>query len=267
MILSKAIHHKLQRIKHSIFIIFVSSILLSACSKGSTEEPTPDPDVPTNDSIFNRLIVVKNFGELIPVGAEPTTPQSPIYYSLETNSAITADYQRTARWDISFADIYRSNINCNNTRADGGAGGPGKGGILLLEQAFEDVVDIPADNLFKTGDKPYGLDINGALGEDLGWVLYDFSGSLVRDGAYDNAHIAYPLDKPLTIKLENGQPKTVPARTIVVRTAKGNYAKLKVTSFYKDKLDRDSWRRNDPKPFFSFEYVLAKAGSSKFEIK
>lgn len=263
----KRIHTYLNSIRYTLLVMLLLGTLVSACSKGNGTEPSPEPDVPTNDSIFNRLIVVKNFGELIPVGAEPTTPQSPIYYSLETNSAITADYQRTSRWDMSFADIYRSNINCNNTRAGGGVGGPGKGGILLLEQAFEDVVDIPADNLFKTGDKPYGLDINGALGEDIGWVLYDFSGSLVRDGAYDNAHIAYPLDKPLTIKLENGQLKTVPARTLVIRTAKGNYAKLKVTSFYRDKLDRDSWRRNDAKPFFSFEYVLAKAGSSKFEIK
>ena len=230
--------------------IFVFLTLLGACSKSDPKiEPEPNPEI--SEGMFNRLITVKNFGEELPAGSLPTTAQSSIYYSLEQNKAITPDYRLTARWDISFAGIYRSFINCNNSSNGDGIGGPGKGGIFLVKKKFEDVVDIPSDAEFRRGEKPYGTDDSGAFGEGLGWYLYDFGGNIKGGGAENKKHVCYPIEE----------------HTLVVRTANGNYAKIKIQSIYKDLLDPKDWYKTSPTPFFTFQYVLAKAGSTKFEIK
>ncbi len=230
--------------------IFVFLTLLGACSKSDPKiEPEPNPEI--SEGMFNRLITVKNFGEELPAGSLPTTAQSSIYYSLEQNKAITPDYRLTARWDISFAGIYRSFINCNNSSNGDGVGGPGKGGIFLVKKKFEDVVDIPSDAEFRRGEKPYGTDDSGAFGEGLGWYLYDFGGDIKGGGAENKKHVCYPIEE----------------HTLVVRTANGNYAKIKIQSIYKDLLNPKDWYRTSPTPFFTFQYVLAKAGSTKFEIK
>lgn len=230
--------------------IFVFLTLLGACSKSDPKiEPEPNPEI--SEGMFNRLITVKNFGEELPAGSLPTTAQSSIYYSLEQNKAITPDYRLTARWDISFAGIYRSFINCNNSSNGDGIGGPGKGGIFLVKKKFEDVVDIPSDAEFRRGEKPYGTDDSGAFGEGLGWYLYDFGGDIKGGGAENKKHVCYPIEE----------------HTLVVRTANGNYAKIKIQSIYKDLLDPKDWYKTSPTPFFTFQYVLAKSGSTKFEIK
>lgn len=224
-------------------------IVLGACSKSEpTVEPEPDPVTP--ETMFNRLITVKNFGKDLPDGSAPTTEQSPIYYSLEQNKAVTSDYVGTIRWDMSFSGIFRSFINCNNTANGFGKGGPGKGGILIVEKKFEDVIDIPSDAEFRKGEKAYGTDNSGDFGEGLGWYLYDFNGTFKGGGAENKKHVCWPIE----------------GHTLVVRTANGNYAKIKMQSIYKDLLDSKDWYTNSPTPYFSFQYVLAKAGSTKFTI-
>ncbi|WP_219847871.1 HmuY family protein [Sphingobacterium gobiense] len=252
----------------SLSLLFMAS--LTACNKSDpAPEPEVDPVIP--ETMFNRMIEVRNFGEDLSDGAAPDSDQEPIYYSLEENKPVAVSYRRTNRWDISFAGIYRSYLGGNSGRGGGvspnyGAGGPGVGGIMIVEKSFDEVVDIPDDNVFKTERNVISTDDNGDMGNGIGWYLYDFGGTRVRDGAYDNAHIAYALDKPLEITLPNGGKKTVQPRTVIVRTARGNYAKIRMRSIYKNKLERDSWKRNDDKPYFSFDYVLAKKGSAKFEI-
>lgn len=253
----------------ALSLLFI--VNFSACSKSDpTPEPDPDPIIP--ETMFNRLIEVRDFGEDLPAGAAPDSDQDPIYFSLEENKPADVSYRRTNRWDLSFAGIYRSYLGGNNGTGGGispsfGAGGAGAGGIMIVEKSFDEVVDIPADNEFKVGRNVISTDDNGDMGNGIGWYLYDFGGTRVRDGAYDNAHIAYALDTPLDITLPNGEKKTVQPRTVIVRTARGNYAKIRMRSIYKNKLDRDTWRRNDEKPYFSFDYVLAKKESTKFEME
>jgi hypothetical protein len=236
-------------------------LVISACKKQGID---PEPE-PTEAGNFNKLIQVRNFGEALPENSEPLTEQSPIYYSLENNAATSLDYRRTNRWDISFSGVYRSFVGGNNGIETGnfGYGGPGKGGVLILEKAFEDVIDVPADNQFRIKSGIIGTDDAGSFGEGVGYYVYDFSGTLFNDGTFDNQHIAYCVTKEVT--LNNGK-KVVP-RTIIIKTAAGNYAKIKMLSIYKDVLNPVDWKRNTPHPYFSFDYVLAKAGSTKFEIK
>lgn len=230
--------------------LFIFLLLAFTSCKKDNADTTPD----NTSTLFNKLIVVRNFGESLPAGSEPLTDQSPIYYSLETNAATPVEYKRTSRWDISFSSTYRSFMGGNNgtDNANLGVGGPGKGGIMIVTKNFEEVTDIPSDDQFKTGSALIGTDDSGAFGAGIGYYLYDFDGTKKGDGSYDKQHVAYVLQEK---------------RTIIVRTAKGNYAKIKMQSIYKDMLDPSTWLRSSPHPFFSFEYVLAKAGSTKFTIE
>lgn len=250
----------------ALSLLFV--VVFGRCSKS---DPAPEPEPAIPETMFNRLIEVRNFGEDLPVGSAPDSDQDPIYYSLEENKPADISHRRTNRWDLSFAGIYRSYLAGNNGNGTGvspnyGLNGPGVGGIMIVEKSFDEVVDIPADAEFKIQRNVVGPDINGDMSDAIGWYLYDFGGTRVRDGAYGNAHIAYALDEPLDITLPNGEKKTVSPRTVIVRTARGNYAKVRMRSLYKNKLERDTWKRNDEKPYFSFDYVLAKKGSTKFEV-
>lgn len=232
------------------FLLAFLIVVAIACSKSDDPQWEPDPDPVTPETMFNKLITVKNFGEALPEGSQPTTKQAPIFYSLEHNQPVNPDYTLTTRWDMSFSDIYRSFINCNNTKAGFGKGGPGKGGILIVKKRFEDVVDIPSDGEFRQGEKPYGTDDSGDWGEGLGWYLYDYKAKHRGGGLNEKEHVCYPIED----------------HTLVVRTAKGNYAKVKILSIYKDLLDPKDWTRYSPAPYYTFQYVLAKAGSTKFEI-
>lgn len=227
-------------------------LLAFASCKKDNGGTVPEPSDTTGIQ-FNKLITVSNFGEALPEGSEPLTDQSPVYFSLETNSPTLIEYRRTNRWDVSFSGTYRSFMGGNNgsDNSNLGTGGPGKGGIMIVAKDFNEVIDIPSDDQFKTGSTLIGTDDSGAFGAGLGYYLYDFDGTIKGDGSFSKKHIAYVLQEK---------------RTLIVRTAKGHYAKIRMRSIYKDLLDPATWKRDSPHPFFSFEYVLARSGSTKFVI-
>ncbi|TJZ63206.1 hypothetical protein FAZ15_02630 [Sphingobacterium olei] len=253
----------------SITYVFLAFLVIGfvACDKGNDpgqdEEEIPDDTTPSDESNFYKLIRVENFQ-----GTQDNNFESAaaaIYYSLENNKPMEAKYQQTNRWDLAFGGLLNSFVSGNNgsNSTNSGYGNTAKGGIAIIEKPFDEVTDIPVDSEFKTGGNLIGTDNYGEFGEGIGWYLYDFAGIIVRDGAYANQHVAYALDRPLTLK--NGT--VVPPRTVIVRTAKGNYAKIKLISLYKDQFERSEWTRSSPKVYFTFEYILAPAGSTKFEIK
>jgi hypothetical protein len=239
-------------------------VQMTACSKSTDNATDPDPVV-TGDTMFNRVITVLNFGEDLPTGSQPLDEQAAIYFSLETKSAINTSFRKTNRWDITFSSIFRSFIGGNNgiNTSNLGYGGPAKGGIMIVDKAFTDVVDIPSDDQFKTGSVVVGTDDAGAFGAGMGYYLYDYDGVLMSDGSSDMQHVAYAIADTMVTKTG----LKLNPRTIIVKTADGHYAKIKIMSIYKDLLDPATWRKTSPHPFFSFQYVLAKAGSKKFEIK
>ncbi|WP_437917725.1 HmuY family protein [Sphingobacterium sp. LRF_L2] len=251
-------------------LFFIGFILLgsiSSCSKSNSDDDQPTEEVPeeeaSNPELFNTLVRVNNLQASQESSSE--TDASPIYFSLETNKELTSEHRQTRNWDIAFSGMFTSFMAGNNGTNSGnlGYGNKATGGILVLEQAFDEVTNVPADSEFKTTGDVVGTDNYGDFGEGIGWYLYDFDGTIVRDGATENQHIAYALASSLT--LQNGT--VVKPRTIVVRTAKGNYAKIKMISCYKDLLTADLWKKDSEKMYFTFEYVLVPAGSTTFEIK
>ncbi len=238
--------------------------VLLACSKSNSPETEPELPPEGAQVTFYKVHRVENLAAEAD-DKNPTVAKKAVFFSLETKLEMPLTYAKTARWDIALNGLYNSFFSGNNgaNSQNSGTGGPGKGGILIVEKPFDEVVEIPAESQFKTGNILIGTDNAGAFGEGIGWYLYDFGGDVVGDASHDKMHVAYALGSAL--KLKDGT--TVPARTMIVRTAKGNYAKIKMISCYKDAFTPDKWFRNTPHMYFTFEYVIVPAGSTKFEIK
>ena len=263
----KVISHK-YLLSSSLFLLLIISVAISSCGKKENavpkkeEEPTEE-EMPTNEELFYKLNRVEN----IPATQDNNTSEgaAPVFYSLENKTVLGATHQKTRNWDIAFEGLFNSFLSGNNgtNTTNLGHGNTAAGGILIKTEAFDNVIAIPADSEFKTGGNLIGTDDYGDFGEGTGWYLYDFNGNIVRNGAEEDQHVAYTLYNGLTLK--NGT--AVPPRTIVVKTAKGNYAKIRMISCYKDLYTPELWKKSSPKMYFTFEYVMVPKGSTKFEIK
>ena len=258
--------------RYPLLLLVWATLLIVACSDESDPQPVeeepiieepiveePGTEEPSED-LFYTLIRVENLATDESINLEdtsPTVPRQAIYFSLEDSTVKDDSFAKTNRWDLSFSSLYNSFLGSNNGSdpENLGYGANGIGGILILEQNFDDVTEVPADDQFLTGGARIGTDPSGAFGEvglGTGWYLYDFSGTIMGDGSYEKQHVAYTLQN---------------TRTIVIRTARGNYAKLRMISCYKDAFSPEQWFRDTPHMYFTFEYVLVPAGSAKFEIK
>lgn len=250
--------------------VFLIAVTITACS--SDDKPAdsdgngqnPGTEVPDN-GLFYKVIHVKNY-QGSTSDANPTTPAATLYYSLEENKAVDGSYKKTKKWDLAFGGLYASFLSGNNgsnTQNNGSLAG-GVGGITIVAKPFNEVVDIPADSQFKTGADLIGTDDAGSFGNGTGWYLYDFGGEVVTDGKNpQKAHVAYALGESL--KIANGS--TIPARTVILKTANGNYAKIKMISVYKDVYTSSEWFKDTPHMYYTFDYVMVPKGSTKFEIK
>ncbi|MCY4779809.1 hypothetical protein ORI89_09105 [Sphingobacterium sp. UT-1RO-CII-1] len=223
-----------------LFVFFMIFSVTTSCSSKNDPEPTePEIEEPvTPDHTFNQLLTITNLHT--PHEGEENTFT---LFSLEQNTVIDKKNAKTRLWDISFDNMFSSFIDINNKKAGYGKDGLGGGGIILVKKKFEDVVDIPEDSEFRNGGEPYGPDASGDMavsGYPDGWFRYDFS-----------THICYPIED----------------HTLVVRTARGNYAKLKIKSVYKDQTDPQDWSKDSQMTYYTIDYVLAKKGSKTFEIK
>lgn len=244
------------KLSRHLCMLSVIALVITSCSKKNDpapEKPIVDPVENTGSVPFYKVQRVENFAAPTD-DSNPTAPAPTIYFSLENKQAAPADYAQTSRWDVAFSGLYNSFLSGNNGKNGNnyGNGGPGTGGIMVLEKPFDQVTEVPADALFKTGRSLIGTDESGDLGEGTGWYFYDFAGTRKGDGSYEKQHVAYAMPE---------------SRTVIVRTGNGNYAKIKMISCYKDAFTADKWFRSTPHMFFTFEYVLVPKGSTKFEIK
>lgn len=229
--------------------------IFSSCAKENDIQPDapqkPVTEEPFKGTVpFHTLTRITNLQitkeDALYAGVTP-----PFYYSLENNKAINPDQAKTADWDIAFDGIFNSFLEGNNStdKSNKGFRGGGNGGIMILPLPFDQVTTIPADSEFKTKSRAVGSDDAGAFGEGVGWYLYDYGGTIRGGGAIDKKHVAYAM------------PET---RTIILRTAKGNYAKIKIISCYKDVLTVDKMFKDTPKMFLTFDFILLPKGSTKF---
>ncbi len=245
--------------------VLLMIVSLTACSKNNTAPQSgagggtgPDTDTTVTEvpGLFYKLIHVSNLpGDTSSAIKDSSAGAAPVsgttcLFSLEANTARNIIYKQTNKWDLAFDGISNSFLSGNNgaNARNYGLGSNAVGGIYIVKQPFDSVTNIPADALFQTGPDVYGTDDSGAFGTGVGWYFYDFTGGSFPGGD-GQPHICY----------------AIPDRTVIVRTATGNYAKIKMISIYKDAPTAPTtfW----PQPYFTFDYVLAPKGSTSFVIK
>lgn len=247
-----------------------------------------EPETPLNDSVFNREIYVHN---LALQGMEDVTGQPPDYldpllFSLERFRIIHPGYKISDRWDLALGGSFGVSISGNNgSRRGVGYGSSSIGGYDILDTLYSQVEDLPSDlNIAEPGMST--LDAQGAAGSGVAPFVYTFGGNFIRPDkvvnlgsqdpelaheAYMYAHMIYALSEDLLKAFPDAQnvqrAGPLRPRTLIVRTARGNYAKLEFLSYYKDTLDPKEMKRdqrNSPFGYFSFRYILIKADEARF---
>lgn len=245
----------------SYAIALCALMTAASCKKDDNKSTTP---VVTNPN-FYKAITVKNF-----TGDTTNKTAATWYFSLDSNAIVSDTAVSSAKWDVSFGSSLHSFLAGNNgvDTTNYGKGGTGIGGIIVLKEDFDAVVNVPSDDQFKTGKNLYGTDASGAYAAGLGWYAYDATGTLFGAGLSTKTHVAYAMGDSLTLtRMPAKADSTIAPRTVIVRTAAGNYAKIKMISLYKDLLTPDLWFLTSPQPYITFEYVLVPKGSTKFETK
>ena len=221
-------------------LLMLTTGILSSCKKDkeTLEEPS---------DFYYKLERVENF-------TPATAGVKTFYFSFNTKKEVSDTQVQTTEWDMAFGGTLTCFISANNSADEGnyGLGSKAIGGIAIVEKPFDQVTDVPASAEFKTGKNVFGLDKEGGRSTDTGWLLYDETGLIKGDGSALKKHVAYAMPEK---------------RTLVIRTAKGDYAKIKMISLYKDAFTADKMFLNTPMPFFTFEYVVVPKGSTKFQIK
>ncbi|QBQ42083.1 hypothetical protein [Sphingobacterium psychroaquaticum] len=241
-----------------------------------------EADTPLSDSVFNREIIIYNYGDNLPSGHSPLDDMDPMLFSLERFSSINLNYKTTERWDLSFSSIFRSSIGINNGKSRGiGYGSSAVGGIVVLDTPYSKVTHVP-ENLLFTAPGNVGLDAQGTLSYEMGHAVYTFGGNFVRPdkvSGYDEndpaaskeanlyRHMIYCLSEDLVNKFpkaKNLQGKPLRPRTMIIKTARGNYVKLETISIYKGVTDPLQMRRGYASPMYTFRYTVIRAEEARF---
>ena len=251
--------------------LYRTLLILLAATSCSSDDPKPEAEEP-EEEVTSAIYTVVNLAA--DSTATSVSNARPLYFSLEDNKVIPESQKQTANWDIAFLGIYNSSIAPNNGSGQysPGYGGPGKGGVYLLkysdidaryydtpgkplkalpaktlfDEAFNRTTTVPITNDKFTTSRYIELDYFGASLD--GWAYYDFYGQMYPDKpTSEKAHICYALPRP-----------------IIVRTARGNYAKVIIYSMYKG-APEDPDRSYKP-GFITLKYAIQKDGSTNLNI-
>ncbi len=152
------------------------------------------------------------------IGIDPKTqmPKSVglyTYFNIEKNKIISIADTANGNWDLAF--------KTTTILINGGTSGNAQGGAFIYKGLFEDLKNISADSVFKVDNAPTSYAIT--TGTDKGWYHYDGQTNIVTP---------------------------VAGRILVIRTAKGKYAKIEITSYCKGGVNLT--------PSASYEDILFK---------
>jgi hypothetical protein len=164
------------------------------------------------------------------VNADPSaTGNHYAFFSLERNEAVAASDSATNKWDIAF----RSTTIITNS----GTSGPGAGGAFVQTGVvFDDYAKVATDSAFRVDNIAATPAFAIPTGSGNGWYNYNTTTNVITP---------------------------IPGRLIIVRTATGKYAKLEITSYYKDAPatpDATSTAR-----YYHFRFGYQADGSKNFK--
>lgn len=232
-----------------------------------------EEEAPLSDSVFNREIQILDLGvNNIPEGHRPVDGEDPLYFSLEKFSSVHLGYKTTERWDLAFLGMYRTTITSNNGSRQGlGYGSSAIGGMLVLDSAYSEVTTIPDDSRFVYPGGA-GLGYAEVFGGYVpgGHIYYTFFSTIhpnIEPGMeIFYQHMMYCLSEDFAARFPGPSSAGHGPKTILIRTAAGNYAKLETQSYYKGVMDPMLMRRGTeyPIPYISFRYMVVPAGEKRF---
>jgi hypothetical protein len=218
-------------------VLSVSVLLAStSCTKSGTSDPAIDK---TNDGTFKvftegKVTTVQNLiaDTIIGVSAmgQPYGSGRFSFFSLENKVKVPNTDSATQNWDIA--------LKGTTILTNGGTSGPGGGGAFVWVGAFDNLTSIPADSTFKTDNAPsYAI----TTGSGKGWYNYDGPTNLIT---------------------------ALPGRVLVIRTAKGRYAKVEILNYYKKGLtpaatDPDDIKMKNQR-YYLLRYTYQPDGSKIF---
>jgi hypothetical protein len=194
-----------------------------------------DSDSSDEDNFTGEATLVEDIAADPATGRDPVTGQ-PVgttghftLFALKDNRVVSsgasfsAADSASANWDIGFRGT--------TIIVNGGTSGPGDGGVIVRDGIFEDLADAPATGYAVDSDQGYGV----PSGSGNGWYNYN----------------------PAAMVLS-----PIPGRFLVVRTADGKYAKVRIISYYQGAPDPVA-PFSDLERYYTFEYVYQPDGSTK----
>ena len=146
------------------------------------------------------------------------------FYSLRENAVVPSSDSATTEWDIA--------LRGTTILINGGTSGPGDGAAQVWTGVFEELLEAPADG--------YAVDSGTGnaipIGSGNGWYNYNPPLNLITP---------------------------IPGRVIVLKTADGRYAKLRILSYYRGAPAEPNAQVHEAR-YYTFDFVLQSDGSRSF---
>ncbi|MEM9665374.1 MAG: HmuY family protein [Bacteroidota bacterium] len=229
------------------FLLFAcaSLLFLTACdSSDGNDDPVPLNVLTAVDVEADPAVNIDpNSGR--PVGNGLYTlfdldTGSIVLSSSETNLAVREQDSVSTAWDIGFQS---TTIIFN-----GGTSGPGQGTAQLLTEPFSAVTEAPETGYVADGANTSCPAVQTPGGTFPGAPFAICTGS---DNGWYNYNPQINLVSPLA------------GRTIVLTTGEGNFAKVRILSYYQGNPNPPD--ASVPSRYYTFEYILQPDGTRSFE--
>jgi len=153
------------------------------------------------------------------------------YFNIEKNKIIALTDTANGNWDLAF--------KTTKILINGGTSGNAMGGAFIYNGLFDDLKSISNDSAFKVDNAPTSYAIT--TGSDKGWYHYDGQTNIVTP---------------------------VAGRILVIRTAKGKYAKIEITSYCKGGVNLTPAASYDDtlykQRYYNFRYTYQPNGTKTF---
>jgi hypothetical protein len=173
---------------------------------------------------------VENLPADVGQGLDPTTGRPKFsgkytFFSFKDNKIVPESDSASTNWDIG--------LKGTTIITNGGVSGLGQGGAYVVNGIFGEMKILDAS-------APFAADSNESLaiptGSGNGWYNYNS---------------------------QNNQISPIAGKVIFVRTADGNFAKMEILSYYKDRPSTIT--RTTPSRYYTFRYIYQPDGSKTFE--
>ena len=203
--------------------LFVGALLVfwAGCDSNAMDDETfPDP-------VLTRVqdIPADPITSFDPVTGQPLAAGVFTFYSLRENRIVAREDSASTMWDLA--------LKGTTILTNGGASGPGQGGVLVMEGLFEEITEAPTTGYTQdTVDSPAILG-----GSGNGWYNYNPQAMLLTP---------------------------IPGRVLVIRAADGTFAKVRILSYYKGAPETPDVATDEAR-YYTFEFLHQPDGSRVLE--